>query len=670
MFYAMQVVDGQAHAMGGRGLLQACQELPELSPGVRCRVGGAVVTPATGGLRKSFSRVVHTARSSGTLGGMTEARSSVVASGFFDPFSPAEAAARDAIDAIVSKGGKILYDAYMERRSFPFAVETTSQQLVAELRMCYVQCDPGEDRPQPRRPPAPPELDHTDAGETDGRTTTDGLAMELDGWALEPEPARVRIDTWARAVVPVRKRIVPSASARQESADQPKTGRRQNASNAGVGGSRPSSRGATLTDRRSMATREVAASPTRAAPASPASAGGERRDSSATRQPIPIQCDQEEDEEEMHIREMKERETNRKAADDVRVKRKVAEESEEAARMAQVQDQMKSKPFTYDSSGNIVWIQPVEVNKLPNPNQPLGFSVKLDKHHHEASVHQSRTTSTSPHTTTPRADSFKKKTRSSKSFTDTYKKNVTVQPSVFENIVMSPGVELSNRSGKHKGKSSGREPGQPMSRKEYEDMTKREARDSGLPGPEGYPEATERGRAPPPSAAAAFPVAAMAQDMVGSAAPGARPEDAHAAQEVPKVPKVPMVARPPETPRPQQPAPPPSFRRLGHLGAKSARERLPTSRGSRFPNCPPPPPLGATMGHGLVKSANEDFYFPPGEDRAASLSARDARGPELGPLSARTKGATPTATPRAPGPQGGSISSKRPDFLERHFPSQ
>merc|ERR1719284_1581372 len=119
--------------------------------------------------------------------------------------------------------------------------------------------------------------------------------------------------------------------------------------------------------------------------------------------------------------------------------------------------------------------------------------------------------------------------------------------------------------------------------------------------------------------------------MVGSAAPGApgsRRASVEGAPTAQEVPKVPMVARPPETPRPQQPAPPPSFRRLkngamGHLGT-SVRERVPTSKGSRFPNCPPPPPLGATMGHGLVKSANEDFYFPPGEDRAASLSARDA----------------------------------------------
>merc|ERR1740121_907789 len=134
-------------------------------------------------------------------------------------------------------------------------------------------------------------------------------------------------------------------------------------------------------ERRSMPLRSVAGSPVSAAATDreERGAGGERRESSSTRQPIPLECDQEEDEEEMHIREMKERETKRKADDDVRVRRKVAEEGQEAARLAQVQDQMKSKPFTYDSNGSIIWIQPVEVSKLPNQSPALGFSCKADK---------------------------------------------------------------------------------------------------------------------------------------------------------------------------------------------------------------------------------------------------------------------------------------------------
>ena len=60
MFYATQVVDGITGIMGGSELRQACEALPELAPGVRCRVGGAVVTQATGGLVEHFDAVIHT----------------------------------------------------------------------------------------------------------------------------------------------------------------------------------------------------------------------------------------------------------------------------------------------------------------------------------------------------------------------------------------------------------------------------------------------------------------------------------------------------------------------------------------------------------------------------------------------------------------------------------
>eukprot|EP00401_Gymnodinium_catenatum_P033272 CAMPEP_0117516330 /NCGR_PEP_ID=MMETSP0784-20121206/31039_1 /TAXON_ID=39447 /ORGANISM="" /LENGTH=248 /DNA_ID=CAMNT_0005312173 /DNA_START=95 /DNA_END=838 /DNA_ORIENTATION=- len=60
MFYPAQVVDGRVHALGGDGLRQACQAFPELEPGVRCRVGGAVVTPAVGELQRFYSQIIHT----------------------------------------------------------------------------------------------------------------------------------------------------------------------------------------------------------------------------------------------------------------------------------------------------------------------------------------------------------------------------------------------------------------------------------------------------------------------------------------------------------------------------------------------------------------------------------------------------------------------------------
>ncbi|CAE7511725.1 unnamed protein product [Symbiodinium pilosum] len=61
MFYAQQVVDGRVHALGGPHLKEACLQLAEVSPGIRCPTGKAVTTPALGGLSKFFSHIVHTA---------------------------------------------------------------------------------------------------------------------------------------------------------------------------------------------------------------------------------------------------------------------------------------------------------------------------------------------------------------------------------------------------------------------------------------------------------------------------------------------------------------------------------------------------------------------------------------------------------------------------------
>eukprot|EP00435_Cladocopium_sp_Y103_P020133 s4210_g4.t3 len=59
MFYPMQVVDGRVHRLGGSSLREACERLPERSPGVKCPTGEAVVTEATAGLRTYFEHIVH-----------------------------------------------------------------------------------------------------------------------------------------------------------------------------------------------------------------------------------------------------------------------------------------------------------------------------------------------------------------------------------------------------------------------------------------------------------------------------------------------------------------------------------------------------------------------------------------------------------------------------------
>mmetsp|Transcript_39232 Transcript_39232/g.85335 ORF Transcript_39232/g.85335 Transcript_39232/m.85335 type:complete len:234 (-) Transcript_39232:73-774(-) len=60
LIYPEQVVDGRVHEFSGKALRHEIERLPEIEPGVRCKLGSAVRTPATGELRHNFAYVIHT----------------------------------------------------------------------------------------------------------------------------------------------------------------------------------------------------------------------------------------------------------------------------------------------------------------------------------------------------------------------------------------------------------------------------------------------------------------------------------------------------------------------------------------------------------------------------------------------------------------------------------
>merc|ERR1719163_2066931 len=93
---------------------------------------------------------------------------------------------------------------------------------------------------------------------------------------------------------------------------------------------------------------------------------------------IPLEIQVDNDEEEAAMREMKEREAKRKREEENRIQRKVSEEAEEAARLAQVKDQMKNKPYTYDSQGNIIWVQALQAEKLPSASPAPSYTLRRE----------------------------------------------------------------------------------------------------------------------------------------------------------------------------------------------------------------------------------------------------------------------------------------------------
>lgn len=541
----------------------------------------------------------------------------------FDPFSAAEAACEEAIDTILTEGGRLLYESYIERKSFSFASDAVSHVLVSELKMCFVRCDGGEP-PQEARPEPPPER------------------PVRDGWAMEPEPVRCRIDTWARSCVPVRRKLVRPKVATAEDPRRRGRAKASSASNASVGRS-PSRQGGTTNSLEQS----------------------EFRGTAPKSQMIPLMEEHEEDEEEAVMRDMKEREARRKREEEARQQKKAAEEAEEAARLAQVKDQMKNKPFTYDSNGNIIWVQPLKTNKLPTTNPAPAYSFKKDV---AAQDPAGKPPAGRGQKSDLRGTRKRQEVRQEKEFTDSFKKFTAQQPSMMEVMTMAPGVELAERGLRKKGDNTsarGRS-GAPLTRKDYEDMVRGGSGYKGDPvegssAHEGSPLASARSNSVAPGDEDGFG-AEVKQPLLPTG--GAEGDTRDGLQNIRKLDLgAELVPRPPAS-RPVQPVAPPTFRRVqmkrDALGyAMSTRERVATGTASRYPNCAAQPPLGATMGHGLapVGQKQEEYYFP----QAGAPNAMSSIGGEEASV-------PPGSAPTSARGTGGQIVSRNPELARRLFP--
>mmetsp|Transcript_34636 Transcript_34636/g.62816 ORF Transcript_34636/g.62816 Transcript_34636/m.62816 type:complete len:686 (+) Transcript_34636:101-2158(+) len=492
------------------------------------------------------------------------------------------------------------------------------------------------------------------------------------GWDLEQEPGRCRIDTWARACVPIRKKLVrPKGQATMPiniiAAEDPRKGRAgrssnrsaSRASNGSAGSRSPSRLGA-------AAIPELAEARTN--PGQP-----------SKNQLIPLIDDREEDEEEAMLRELKDREARKIRDEQMKMDKKAAAEQEEAAKLAQVKDDKKNKQFTYDTEGNVIWVQQVAVHKLPSTTPGPNFTLKQDEHGMAETEEKSHTKPLKP------LRSGAGKTKRHAEFKDGFKKFPSQQPSMMEAMLMSPGVALEERGRKKTGGDKALVDGATtMTRKDYEEMSRSGNAGIGYPGSDETKGAEQKGAAPPSRAASESqmniaPTVAAPRPSDGTVPPIAEEQAAAtpAAVQQPLSPRsaadpsmrivrselgAGLIPQPPATPRPVQPVPPPSARRAGRRDALgyqlSTRERMLTGGGSRFPNCAPPPPLGATMGHGLLPKDNklEDFYFP------------DATSLDLGSLVdglEQAAGSPPrTATAKK---QAGEIVSKNPQLKSRLF---
>lgn len=639
-------------------------------------------------------------------------------------FTSAESAAEEVIDLILAEGGRQLYQAYIDRKSFSFSSEAISSILISELKMCFVRHDEGEPPPvdaiedadriaktvveaaAPAIPGAPtsvvlpipavpersyaasddgevvPEVQDPEAPVGDGAAQPEGdvpgvgdtatlgdeggdeMEVSCCSWALEAEPVRCRIDTWARACVPVRRTLVRPKD-RKITSDQ--KGKQQ-----GARGKKPSS-ASTRSPSRLAGMMTPTNSMNRAMGVEESDKGKITREAM-----IPLEIQVDNDEEEAAMREMKEREAKRKREEENRIQRKVSEEAEEAARLAQVKDQMKNKPYTYDSNGNIIWVTPMAADKLPSAN-PIPSYVLRRGEHAEAFPSPERKGSFGKGKELGKK--VKGKTKDVE-FVDTFKKFSSQQPPMMEAMKMSPGVQLRERGAHKSGEdlmSNVRASNTLMTRRDYENLV--QSGGSGYPakdkdegkdaeGAEAKPAAREVAAPGQPEAsggdAPAEPRRSNADGQKDTPTASGQPRGMKATAVKPVSPDPGLVPVAPNMPRPEQPVPPPSFRRvqmkreaIGY--GLSTRERVPTGTGTRFPGCAAAPLLGATMGHGLLPqgSKHEEYYFPNNPQLAVQLGIADEDV-----VSAPASPPSAPITPRAP---DGHIVSKNPELVKRLF---
>jgi hypothetical protein len=650
-------------------------------------------------------------------------------------FTSAEASAEEVIDLVLEEGGKKLYEAYIAKKSFPFSSEIISSLLIAELKMCFVRHDEGEPRkeddaedrarlgddvdrsieasstspaslmlaqtasPDPIVVDDAPQVLPTDAdaaaldvpevavitadadaAQAEDRSEVEGAAADeaaapiclveneaevsCFSWELEAEPERCRIDTWARACVPVRRTV-----SRPKSKGGPDDGRLKKPGQLVPGRSKKNSTMSSRTNSRNESKMITSPAGSLIGKMILEDDKGKSRNDGM----IPLVEEVEHDEEEAAMREMKEREAKRKREEDIRIQKKASEEAEEAARLAQQKDQMKNKPYTYDSNGKIIWVETLNAEKLPSANPIPSYVLRREQATTEHFSDRRGSLQKADRVVSKKLN----KARGNKDpeFVDTFKKFSSQQPPMMESMKMAPGVQLRERG----ALKTGEDPtatarathggNAPMSRRDYEALVQS---GSGYPGKEKE-EVKEAAEGSPATIQAAPREAAAPAEAAAEQAAEPKQAEVPAPRASPKAKTVSpagqgsgLVPHAPAMPRPEQPVPPPSMRRVQLKAAAtgmyglSSRERVPTGTGSRYPGCAAPPLLGATMGHGLLPlgSKHEEFYFP-NSPTLPQIGVSDEDDAGASPKGSSAAGATPRVE--------GQIVNKNPELAKRLF---
>jgi len=521
------------------------------------------------------------------------------------------------IEGILTEGGHLLWQKYLQRKAFPFAAETGIDALTSQLRMCFVAHDPGESESQKE-------------------------------WELEEEPVPGDIDNWARMHLAVRR------PQRREPGDEtvllgrPRTGdgTRRNNIRTRVSDARGRARGQGRSDK------------------------SEARSWGVQDEVFTV------DEDEEKLREAKAQEEQRKRDKENKLKLAEKQKEDEQRKVQALHEEMARKQHTFDSEGNIIWVEEIKMDRLPKVQEFFPYDIKKDPRSRDRLDETLKAKAAASPTAKKKADktNARRKARFDRSskkkededdFPDGFSKLKHGQPPILETMVVKPGVVLDS-GGKQKAGPAVKHSGGGMSRKEYVAWTEQEGakeaafnqiadakeentEDKGdaspqapgeRPGSSGRPDTASKSAGPGANAAGgasgpANPAAAAAgaQATLGPSevlppiggrtskvgglsgsrpgTSGSRPGSGGGGQvQVQKAPSA-----PPMHVRQKK------MEAVGHLGRHPRLHIAPL--GGPYGFSAAQPPLGATMGHGLLRSgsAKEAYFFPSRSPEMQELSS-------------------------------------------------
>lgn len=422
------------------------------------------------------------------------------------PQCAAEEAASAAIETLLSDGGLLLWQRYLGRKAFTFAAGVATELVLSQAQLAFVAHDTNA---------APDLLDGDDL------------------WDLEDEPEPAEVDSWARMRLHVRKPAGPGDGTREG------MGVSKAKSMMGMSKSAGALRARTSDTRPRAGTRM---------------GKSEKTETRAT----PIQEEVAIDEWEEQLRDAKVQEEAKKREKEKKARETEKTREEERRKVQERHEEMSQRAHTFDTEGNIIWVEEIKLDRLPRVQEAFGYAVKKDPKPRAAPLEDTmRSTMTTGSAKEPppvkdaaaaqkgsrrgrgqrgagRFDRTSRAEHGEPEFTDGFSKLQHGQPPILETMIVRSGVVL-EAMGKKKAGSEAAMDRHVMSRREYTVLAERELavdyRGGGAVGSGAVDDRAKAGAAgavqglldeqggyPTPLTSPAAAAAAMARSLGGSTA--------------------------------------------------------------------------------------------------------------------------------------------------------